>query len=99
MVPLIISGLLSIFFIYLGCRAIKRKQINLGDAEHWRGSPKDLIGKSAVIAGWCFIFIGIFSALVASAGILPAVVVGLLIMSLGIVVVIAAVSFFVKRKT
>ena len=58
-VTIIISavlGLLGIFFIYRGLRAVDRKQLTIGS--EWY-PDLTLKGKTAVLVGCCFVFLGI----------------------------------------
>jgi hypothetical protein len=57
----VILGLLGIFFIYWGLRAVDRKQTTIGS--EWY-PDLTLKGKAAVLVGWCFIFLGIVEEIV-----------------------------------
>ena len=63
-VTIIISvflGVLGIYFIYWGLRAVHGKQTTIGS--EWY-PPLDLKGKTAVLVGWCFVFLGIVEEIV-----------------------------------
>ncbi len=57
----VVLGLLGIFFIYWGLRAVDRKQITIGGEVYPETTLK---GKTAVLVGWCFVFLGIVEEIV-----------------------------------